>query len=224
MKKISLKNLLSVICPLLVSPCVYAVDATPINTVQKQFTAANSQQELMATANSFYDLTMGGSGWVHNSAWLYMKLKKDVQYTVNATADQSAAGFHPGLACFYRPQGAGLVGIEYMYDHMYSQYNSHVEKNMVEEVTKRKLGTFKSYFIVNGYDRDGMENPLPVEYQQGTVIGMVDVGKNSKPGSVTLSFVPEKSGYYQCVMGGINPDVGLDLRSKYKVTVTVFGL
>lgn len=202
----------------------YAADGTLLDSVQKEFTRDNSKQVMMATPNSFYDLTMGGLGWTHNSAWLYMKLKKDVQYTVTAAADQAAIGFHPGIACFYRPQGAGLVGINYMYAHMYSQFNSHIQKNMVEELTKKKLGTFKSYFIINGYDRDGMENPIPVEYQQGPVVGLVDDVKGANPGSVTISFVPDKTGIYQCVVGGINPESSLNIRSKYNIDVSVTGL
>ena len=194
--------------------------ATSIKANNLPFTAFNPTQTLSVRPDSFYNLTMGYKGWTHHSAWLYMKLKKGSLYTVTATADKTADGLHPGVACWYRPQGQGLVSVDYAYDHFYNQFTSIIAKNQVDEADQKKLGTMKMYFELNGYDRDGMVSPLPEEYQQGPVVGILD----GTIGKVELSFVAKNSGVYQCVVGGINPDPNLSLSTTYPVSVSVGGL
>lgn len=187
----------------------------------KIFDGNNASQTLQVKSESFYNLTMGYQGWTHHSSWLWMKLKKGKQYTVTATADAAAYGLHPGIACWYRPQGKGLVSVDYAYDHMYSQFNSIIATNQVDkDGDQKKLGTIKMYFVANGYDGDGMEYPLSYQYQQGNVVGVLDGAE----GKVELSFVAENTGVYQCVVGGINPDSGtLDSKKDYDVNVSVIG-
>ena len=194
--------------------------ATSIKDNNLPFTAFNPTQTLSVRPDSFYNLTMGYKGWTHHSEWLYMKLKKGNLYTITAIADPTADGLHPGVACWYRPQGAGLVSVDYAYDHFYNQFTSIIAKNQVDELNQKKLGTIKMYFEINGYDRDGMAPVLTEEYQQGPVVPILD----GTPGRLELSFVAKNSGVYQCVTGGINPDGGLDLSTKYPVSVSVGGL
>ena len=194
--------------------------ATSIKENNLPFTAFNPTQTLTVRPDSFYNLTMGYKGWTHHSEWLYMKLKKGNLYTVTATADKTADGLHPGVACWYRPQGQGLVSVDYAYDHFYNQFTSIIAKNQVDEQDQKKLGTIKMYFEINGYDRDGMAPVLGEEYQQGPVVPILD----GTPGKVELSFVAKNSGVYQCVVGGINPDGSLVLSTTYPVSVSVGGL
>lgn len=187
----------------------------------KPFNKQNSSQTLEVTPDAFYNLTMGYKGWTHFSAWLSMKLKKDNLYTVTATADAMAQGLHPGIACWYRPQGNGLVSVDYAQAHYYNQFTSIIAPNQKNEENQKPLGTMKMYFVANGYDGDGMEYPLSYEYQQGNVVSVLD----GTEGKVEVSFVAQNTGVYQCVVGGINPDPGkLDLKAPYPVTVSVGGL
>jgi len=185
------------------------------------FDKTNSTQTLSVRPDSFYNLTMGYKGWTHHSAWMSMKLKKGNLYTITATADAAAAVLHPGVACWYRPQGAGLVSVDYAYAHFYNQFTSIIAPNQVDEADQKKLGTMKMYFELNGYDGDGMEYPLGYQYQQGNVVSVLDGAE----GKVEISFVAKSSGMHQCVVGGINPDPGtVSLSTKYPVTVSVGGL
>lgn len=194
--------------------------ATSIKGDNLPFTALNATQTLTVRPDSFYNLTMGYKGWTHHSAWMYMNLKKGSLYTITATADKTAEGLHPGIACWYRPKGQGLVSVDYAYDHFYNQFTSIIAKNQVDEADQKKLGTIKMYFEINGYDRDGMAPVLGEEYQQGPVVPILD----GTPGKVELSFVAKNSGQYQCVVGGINPESTLNLSTKYPVSVSVGGL
>jgi hypothetical protein len=195
--------------------------ATSIKANNFPFDKLNSSQTLEARPDSFYNLTMGYKGWTHHSSWFYMKLKKGSLYTVTATADQTAQGLHPGVACWYRPQGNGLVSVDYAQDHFYNQFNSIIAPNQVDEADQKKLGTIKMYFAINGYDGDGMEYPLSYEYQQGNVVSVLD----GTEGKVEVSFVAQNTGVYQCVVGGINPDPGtVDMKTSYPVNVSVGGL
>lgn len=194
--------------------------ATSIASNNHQFTADNSEQTVSVRPDSFYNLTMGYKGWTHHSEWIWMKLKKGQLYTVTATADAASAGLHPGVACWYRPQGSGLVSVDYAYAHFYNQFTSIIAKNQVDETNQKKLGTMKMYFEVNGYDRDGMAPVLTEEYQQGNVVPVLD----GEIGKVELSFVAKNTGVYQCVVGGINPDSDLDVSALYPVDVSVGGL
>lgn len=195
--------------------------ATSIKSNNFPFTKMEPSQTLEARPDSFYNLTMGYKGWTHHSSWMWMKLKKGNLYTITATADPTAYGFHPGVACWYRPQGKGLVSVDYAYAHFYNQFTSIIAANQVDEADQRKLGTMKMYFEVNGYDGDGMEYPLGYQYQQGNVVGVLD----GTEGKVEISFVAKNTGVYQCAIGGINPDAGtVDISTPYSVNVSVGGL
>jgi len=194
--------------------------ATSISGNNFPFSKMNPSQTLEARPDSFYNLTMGYKGWTHHSSWIWMNLKKGNLYTVTATADPTAQGFHPGVACWYRPQGKGLVSVDYAYAHFYNQFTSIIAANQVDEADQKKLGTMKMYYEVNGYDGDGMEYPLGSQYQQGNVVGILD----GAVGKVEVSFVAKNTGVYQCAVGGINPSSDLDTSILYPVNVSVGGL
>jgi hypothetical protein len=198
--------------------------ATSIKGDILSFTSQQPTQTLTARPDSFYNLTMGYKGWTHHSAWMYMNLKKGNPYTITVTSQinevSEIQSFHPAIACWYRPKGQGLTPINYAYDHFYNQFQSIIAKNVTDEATGQKLGTLKMFFVANGYDGDGMDYPLPKEYQQDPVVGILD----GVSGKVELSFVPKDTGQYQCVVGGINPNTGLPLNVKYPLEISVIGL
>jgi hypothetical protein len=183
--------------------------ATTIKGDIKEFTPLAATQNLnVKKPDSWFNLTMGYKGWTHHSSWGYMKLVagKEVTITVDASANN---GFHPGISVWHRPQRKGLVPLTYAYDHFYSQWDNIVEKNVKVGPNEpndpgKDLGTMKMYFITNGFDRDGMADPLPMPFDQGPTTRIVD----GKVGVVSVKFIPQESGYYQFVIGGINPDVG----------------
>ena len=194
--------------------------ATSIKTNNFYVDKSTPSNDLQARPDSFYNLTMGYKGWTHHSSWMWMKLKKGNLYTITATAEVGASGFHPAVACWYRPQGKGLVSVDYAYAHFYNQFTSIIAPNQVDEADQKKLGTMKMYFEANGYDGDGMEYPLGYQYQQGNVVGVLD----GVEGKVELSFVAKNTGVYQCAVGGINPDAGtVDLSTAYTVNTSVTG-
>jgi hypothetical protein len=200
--------------------------ATTIGGDVVTFTKNDPHALLNARPDSFYNLTMGYKGWTHHSAWGNVKLIKGSLYTItvelaNPTVD---IGFHPAVAVWYRPQGSGLVPNTYAFDHFYNQWANIIAKNVTDEADNKKLGTFKQYFVVNGADRDGWDATDPDIFDQGNVVRILD----GAPGKVQVQFVAKDSGWYQFVVGGMNPNPPLDTKPakdlKYAVNVTVGGL
>jgi hypothetical protein len=204
-----------------------AAEVTAIKGDNSEFSAANPAQTLMVRGDSFYNLTMGYKGWTHHSAWMHMKLQHGQQYRITATVTDEFNGekvLHPAIACWHRPQREGLVSTDYAYSHFYNQWEDIVDPNAVDEVTKQPLGQMKMYFIKNAYDRDGLTSQQMTEqYQQGNLVGVLD----GQEGKVEITFVPQVSGVYQCVVGGFNPEPPINSGAaagvKYPVEVSVTG-
>ena len=200
--------------------------ATTINGDVVTFTKNDPHALLNARPDSFYNLTMGYKGWTHHSSWGNVKLIKGSLYTITVELANPGVdiGFHPAVAVWYRPQGSGLVPNTYAYDHFYNQWANIIAKNVTDEADNKKLGTFKQYFVVNGVDRDGWDATDPDIFDQGNVVRILD----GAPGKVQVQFVAKDSGWYQFVVGGINPNPPLDTKplkdAKYAVNVTVGGL
>ena len=64
----------------------------------------------------------------------------------------------------------------------------------------------------SGLDRDGMTDTdintpipdaLPAEYDQSQLYRVMD----GDPGTLTITFTPPESGWYQFAVGAINPDI-----------------
>jgi hypothetical protein len=213
--------------------------ATKINGDIQTFSKQTPEHTLTARPDSFYNLTMGYQGWTHHSAWGNVKLKKGNLYTITAemTNPNVDLGFHPAIAVWYRPQGAGLVPNIYANDHFYNQWDNIIAYNVTNEADGAKLGTLKQYFVVNGVDRDGWEATDPDVFDQGNIIRILDgngrkgVAETGPAGRVQVQFVAKDSGWYQFVIGGINPNPPLNDNSagrpgtiKYAIKVTVQGL
>ena len=192
--------------------------ATSIEAKNTEFTAANATQALEVKAQSWYNPTMGYTGWTHHSSWGYMKLQKGKSVTI--TVETDVAGFHPALTVWSRPQKKGLASVNQMNSHSYNQFNNIYEANAVntdDAANPIKIGKIQMDFIANAFDRDGMGDTLPEEFDQSMLNRVLD----GKPGTVSLTFTPKVSGVYQFVVGGINPDVGVSLTAFHPVNVTV---
>jgi hypothetical protein len=191
--------------------------ATSIESNNVEFTAENPTQTLTAKAESWYNPTMGYTGWTHHSSWGYIKLKKGKPVTITAVG---VAGFHPALTVWSRPQKAGMVSVNYVDDHFYNQFKDIIASNVQltdDPANPVKLGKLKMEFVANAFDRDGMADPLPAQFDQSMLNRTLD----GIPGTVSLSFTPKVSGVYQFVVGGINPDEGLSTTDRHDVEVTV---
>ncbi len=197
----------------------HAAEVTPIKGDNFLFDKANASQTLSARGDSWYNLTMGYKGWTHHSAWMYMNLKKGRLYKI--TAETDVEGFHPALSCWRRPQGEGLTGTDYAYNHFYNQWQDIVDVNAVDETSKAPLGKMKMFFVLNGYDRDGLPAQLGEQYQQGNLVGILD----GQPGKVEVSFVANSNSMYQCVVGGFHPQPPVDTSTdKHPIQVSISGL
>ncbi|MGR9086090.1 MAG: copper(I)-binding protein CorA [Gammaproteobacteria bacterium] len=213
--KLNVRALVLATVGLMSVPSVHG--ATSIETKNVEFTQENSVQTLAAKPESWYNPTMGYTGWTHHSSWGYMKLKKGKPVTITATG---VAGFHPALTIWFRPQKRGMVPVNYMNDHFYNQFQDIIASNVQltdDPANPKKLGKLRMEFVANAFDRDGMIDPLPAEFDQSMLNRVLD----GIPGTVSLTFTPKASGVYQFVVGGINPDLGLDLKASHEVEVTV---
>lgn len=191
--------------------------ATSIETNIVQFSKSSPTYTLSAKAESWYNPDMGYNGWTHHSTWGFMKLKKGKPVTVTVTG---VDGFHPAVTCWYRTTKRGFASPIYVDDHFYNEFSDIINYNAQlndDPANPVKLGKIKMQYVANAFDRDGMADPLPAEFDQS----MLNRSLDGVPGKVSLNFTPEVSGTYQCVVGGINPDPGLSLTDRHQVEVSV---
>lgn len=214
-KKTSLQALaLAAVCLL---PVSLVNAATSIETNLTQFSSSSPTATLSAKAESWYNPTMGYAGWTHHSTWGYMKLKKGKPVTITVTG---VTGFHPALTVWFRPKKTGFASVNYVDDHFYNQYQDIINPNaqLTDDPAKPvKLGKIKLKYVANAFDRDGMADPLSADFDQSQLNRTLD----GVSGKVSLTFTPDATGIYQFVVGGINPDVGLDTELRHDVEVSV---
>jgi hypothetical protein len=173
----------------------------------KKFTAATASQTLSFEANSFYNPTMGYNGWLHTSAWGYAKLSKGLPVTITATA--SVAGIHPAIAVW---RNAGTAPIDSKKTPgtsigvgPYTPWADVViPKALIPDQNQNLVnqGSLKMYFVTNGVDRDGWDEPVPSKFDHSLINRLLD----GTPGKVSVTFTPPADGIYKFVVGGMNPD------------------
>jgi hypothetical protein len=177
---------------------------TPFTTAAPSATYAGDNA---IEVKSFYNPDMGYKGWVHQSGWGYMKLTAGLPVTI--TAETSVAGFHPAIAVW---RNAGTAPINYITSAAampYDQWGDVVETKGLTEKDVKVKGTIKMYFITNGVDRDGWEEPANYatasKFDQSLINRILD----GTEGKVSVKFTPPADGTYKFVVGGMNPDLGL---------------
>ena len=181
--------------------------------------------------NSFYNKTMGYKGWVHMSVWGYMKkLKKGIPVTITAEAfsDKAATtpetGFHPGIAVW---RNAGTAPIDYVRlgdDSMpYDQWGDVVENSAEIDIPDKpsKTKSLKMYFVTNGVDRDGWDQPADWTAQSMFDQSLINRILDGEAGKVSVTFTPPVTGTYKFVVGGMNPASTVTGRRTVKVTVAI---
>jgi hypothetical protein len=181
--------------------------ATQPSEVTK-FNSKNTTDVFTVKTKGWSDPAFGGMGWTHSSDWGSVVAKKGENVTIKVVSQ--AAGIHPGVTVWYR-------GIEdtapdsYVVDHFYSQYENFIKIGATDETTGEKLGNIVMRIVARGYDLDG--NTKNILRFKGV--------KDEVPGQFELTFKAPKGGAYMFVVGGFNPDEGVDNTPKYNVDVTV---
>jgi hypothetical protein len=168
------------------------------------FDKNNASADMAVRAYSWYNLSMGYLGWTHHSNWGFVKLKKGKPVTMALTTEVS--GLHPAITVWYRAGAKNAKKLAYLNGHAYKQFGDIYEPNAEatdEENNPVKVGNIIMKFITNGFDRDGMEDTLPVEYDQSQLYRVMD----GVPGKLTITFTPPENGWYQFAVGAINPDI-----------------
>ena len=200
----------------IVLPVMSIEAATSIALKSKVFNKTSTTATMSVKADSWYNLGMGYLGWTHHSNWGFVKLQRGKPVTITVTT--SVPGFHPAVSIWFRPGKTKInSSIQYMNEHMYSQFKDIYEVKAIDADKGTVLGKFQMNFVANAFDRDGMGETLPASYDQS----MLNRIQDGTVGKVSLTFMPEESGIYQFVVGGINPDSGVDKTKLYDVKATV---
>jgi hypothetical protein len=168
------------------------------------FDKNNTSADMAVRAYSWYNLSMGYLGWTHHSNWGFVKLKKGKPVTIALTTEVS--GLHPAITVWFRAGAKNAKKLAYMNAHKYKQFGDIYEPNAEatdEENNPVKVGNIIMKFVTNGFDRDGMGDILPAEYDQSQLYRVMD----GAPGALTVTFTPPENGWYQFAVGAINPDI-----------------
>ena len=155
--------------------------------------------------SSWYNPGFGNAGWTHFSKWGRVSLKAGKRYQISVQS--SNPKLHPGLTLWQRKEGKKYASPDLFVGHSYIQYTSIQTGPQISEDTGKTVGSFDMTLVTNGYDVDGM---------QGTPCATAMCWWPSNPsfkpvsdgvaGKLVLDFRAKKTGLYQFVVGGINPD------------------
>lgn len=173
-----------------------------------KFDAVTPSNVLSAKASSWRDPAFGDMGWTHSSDW--GKFVATVGQTVTITLTTTAAGVHPGITVWHRGRDDTAPN-NYVVDHFYPQNANTVEYGAVDESTGQALGNIVMRVAAFGYDLDG--NSKVVSNMHGI--------KDNVPGKLVLKFKVKRGGAHMFVVGGFNPDTGVDTTPKYDIDTTV---
>ena len=173
------------------------------------FTAEVTEAVLSVKSKGWHDAAFGDMGWTHSSGWGSFSAYKGDTVRIKVTSTQ--AGLHPGITVWYR-------GIDdtapdsYVVDHFYPQNANFVKIGVTDETSGEKLGNIVMRHIVHAYDGDNTVK-----------VGRMKPIKDGVAGEVNVSFKAPKNhlGQYMFVVGGINPDEGVDTSLKYDMNVSV---
>lgn len=156
-------------------------------------------------ASSWYNPGFGNAGWTHFSKWGRIALKAGKTYSI--TVESSNPAMHPGVTVWQRATGKRYANADYFTGHSYMQYESFDATNQIFEETGENLGAIKMQLAGNGFDADGMTGTKCATagcwWPTNPSFGSLSDGV---AGKVVLKFRAKKTGLYQFVVGGINPD------------------
>ena len=173
------------------------------------FTAEVTEAVLSVKSKGWHDAAFGDMGWTHSSGWGSFSANKGETVRIKVASTQ--LGLHPGITVWHR-------GIDdtapdsYVVDHFYPQNANFVKIGVTDETTGEKLGNIVMRHIIHAYDGDNTVK-----------VGRMKPVKDGRAGELEISFkAPKKGlGQYMFVVGGINPDEGVDTSLKYDMNVSV---
>jgi len=180
-----------------------------------RFTPKKNNAMFSSTSKGWSDPKFGNEGWTHSSDWGSFWAKAGQTVTIKVVSE--TLGLHPGVSV-WRRGAQDTAADNYVVHHFYSQNKNFVKMGGVDEATDLPVGNIVMRIKAFGYDQDN--NSLVSESLNGIEDGV--------PGQLVLTFKVPRTGLHQFVVGGINPDAGVDvdtgpkgIRYNFDVTVTV---
>lgn len=172
------------------------------------FTPTTANDVFVVKSKGWSDPAFGDMGWTHSSDWGSFHAEKG--QTVTILIKSTNPGVHPGSTVWFR--GANDTAPDnYVVDHFYPQNANFAKFGATDETAGTALGNIIMKHITHGYDQDN-----------NSVVDTVLRGKTDKiPGRLVLTFKAPYAGEYMFVVGGFNPDLGVDTTLKYNVNVKV---
>jgi len=190
----------------LLSTANYA--ATKPTTIT-DFTKATAPAVFSVKSTSWRDPAFGNLGWTHSSQWGSINARKGKTVTITITSQ--VAGLHPGITVWRRDALLDTAPDEYFIDHFYPQRDGVYKIGATDEDSGADLGNIIMPIVAYGYDQDGntkkVTNLRPI--------------KDGVPGKLIVKFKAPETAVYQFVIGGFNPDTGVDSTVKHNVEVSV---
>jgi hypothetical protein len=209
--KINSKAVSRFLCVMAAS--LMTVSASYASTVPASIVAFDStvtDDVFVVKARGWRDPAFGDMGWTHSSDWGTFKATKG--QTVTITMKATDVGIHPGSTVWYR--GANDTAPDnYVVDHFYPQNANFAKFGAVDEDTGAKIGNIIMKHVAHAYDQDGNTNKIEA--------GKMGSIRDGVKGQLILSFEAPYTGDYQFVVGGFNPNKGVDETLKYNVNVNV---
>lgn len=167
--------------------------------------ALNTPVVTAVQASSWYNPGFGNAGWTHFSKWGRIKLQAGKTYSI--TVESTNPAMHPGVTVWHRATGKRYANPDYFTGHSYMQYESFDAKNQIFEETGQNLGAIKMELAGNGYDADGMTGvPCATAGCWWPTNPSFNSLSDSVAGKVVMTFRARRTGLYQFVVGGINPN------------------
>lgn len=184
-----------------------ASQAATIPASITKFTSLITSDVFSVKSKGWRDPAFGDMGWTHSSGWGAFGALKGQTVTIKLVA--ADAGLHPGMTVWFRGKD-DTARDKYVVDHFYPQNANFTEFGATDETSGADLGNIVMRHVIHGYDADS--NTLKI------------TGMNPKydnvPGQLKLSFKAPYSGRYMFVVGGFNPDAGVDSASSHNINVT----
>jgi len=156
------------------------------------------------------DPAFGLQGWTHHSDWGQVWARRGDTVTIKLTT--ATIGLNPGATVWFRGR-ADTAPDNYVPDHFYHQLGDNIKIGAISEETNADLGNIIMRYVAHGYDKDGNELNI-------TLFNPIE---DNIPGNLVLTFEAKRTGFYQFVASGINPnlDAGIDPRIRYGLNVEV---
>ncbi|MDO9104104.1 MAG: copper(I)-binding protein CorA [Methylovulum sp.] len=185
-----------------------ASQAATIPSSTFDFTPEVTDDVFSVRSKGWRDPAFGDMGWTHSSDWGTVNAKRGELVTIKMVA--ADAGIHPGITVWFR--GADDTAPDnYVVDHFYPQNANFTKFGATNETTGEALGNIIMRHIAHAYDRDGNTKRVTIMHPKTDGVA----------GQLELTFKAPRTGHYMFVVGGFNPDAGVDSSLKYNVNVNV---